>query len=216
VEGHPRFLDLGSGTGHFSSALADWFDVEVIAVEPSAEMRAKARQKSTDGRVVHVGGAGEGIPLRRACCDVAWLSTVIHHIPDLGSCARELRRVLTDDGVVLIRSAFPGRLDGITLFRFFPAARRVIDTFPTLEATNDAFEAAGFEQVALEAVPQVSAPSLAEACARVRLRADTTLQGISDAEFAAGISDLERAVAAGDVQAPIVDYLDLLVFRPAA
>jgi hypothetical protein len=32
-------LDLGAGTGLFSAAIAQWFDAEVVAVEPSEGMR---------------------------------------------------------------------------------------------------------------------------------------------------------------------------------
>lgn len=204
-------LDLGAGTGQFCFALADWFDARVIAVEPSAGMRQQARAKSNDARVAIVGAGGEQIPLRADCCDAAWLSTVIHHIPDLDACARDLRRVLNDDGVVLIRSAFPGRLEKISLFHFFPPARRVVDTFPSVDKTVAVFERAGFAYRALESVPQVSAPNLVEACERVRLRADTTLKGLTDAEFAAGLARVEQAARA-DPSSPVVDSLDLLVF----
>jgi ubiquinone/menaquinone biosynthesis C-methylase UbiE len=37
-------LDLGAGTGLFATAIATWFDVGVVAVEPSAGMRHQARQ----------------------------------------------------------------------------------------------------------------------------------------------------------------------------
>ncbi len=207
-----RILDLGAGTGQFCFALAEWFDVGVIAVEPSAGMRQQARAKAADSRVALVGGNGERIPLRAGSCDVAWLSTVIHHIPDLASCARELKRVLVNDGIVLIRSAFPGRLDDISLFRFFPGARRIADTFPSVATTVAAFAAAGFVEHSLERVEQISAPSLSEACKRVRLRADTTLKALSDAEFAAGLAEVERAARGDQTGAPVVDRLDLLVF----
>jgi ubiquinone/menaquinone biosynthesis C-methylase UbiE len=208
-----RILDLGAGTGQFCFLLADWFDARIIAVEPSAGMRQQARAKLNDSHVALVGGGGERIPLGHRVCDAAWLSTVIHHIRDLEACARELKRVLVDDGVVLIRSAFPGRLDEISLFHFFPAARRVVDTFPTVAATVAAFGAAGFKQRSLERVSQVSAASLKEACERVRLRADTTLKGLTDAEFAAGLAEVERAAQADRSGAPVVDRLDLLVFE---
>ena len=35
-------LDLGAGAGRFSALLADAFDARVVAVEPSAKMRARA------------------------------------------------------------------------------------------------------------------------------------------------------------------------------
>jgi hypothetical protein len=62
-------------------------------------------------------------------------------------------------------------------------------------------------------VPQVSARSLAEFRDRVRLRADTTLQAISDDDFAAGLAALDRDAAAETAPTPVVTRLDLLVLR---
>ena len=208
-----RILDLGSGTGVFAWAFVQWFDAEVIGIEPSAGMRKQARLRRTDPRITYVGGDGEHIPLRPASCDAAWLSTVIHHIPDLPACAMELRRVLRPEAPVLIRSAFPGRTRDLELFRWFPGAARVVDTFPSVDAAIAAFASAGFAFQRIESVPQTSAPGLREFAARVRLRADTTLALISDAEFAAGLSCLDAAAAAEREPQPIVDYLHLLVLK---
>src|SRR5918911_742976 len=38
-------LDLGAGTGLFAVALAEWFGVEVIAVEPAAMRRQALRRR---------------------------------------------------------------------------------------------------------------------------------------------------------------------------
>ena len=51
-------LDLGTGTGQWSGLLADWFGVDVVAVEPSLEMRIRAVSRS-DSRVHVVAGTGE-------------------------------------------------------------------------------------------------------------------------------------------------------------
>ena len=205
-----RVLDLGSGTGRWAEVFAQWFDVDIVGVEPAAGMRREAKCKNRPLRVVYVGGDGQCIPLRTESCDAAWMSNVIHHVDDLAACAGELRRVLRPGGPVLIRSAFPGRLDGISLFRWFPGARAVAETFPSVEATLAAFAAAGFTQHSLSELSQVSAPSLRAACERVRLRADTTLAALSDDEFAAGLCKMEAAAIDANA-APIVDHLDLLV-----
>jgi hypothetical protein len=141
------------------------------------------------------------------------LSTVIHHFGDLASCPRELRRVLEPGGPVLIRSSFPGHHAGITLFRFFPGARKIAETFPTVQATVAAFATVGFAFESLQPVSQVSAPSLQVAVERVRQRADSTLQPLPDEEFAEGLAALERAAAAETTPTPVIDHLDLLVLR---
>lgn len=206
-------LDLGSGTGRFSNALAEWFSADVIGVEPAEGMRREARRKITHPRVSYVGGEAERIPLRDKSCDSAWLSTVIHHIRDLPGCAHELRRVLRAQGRVLIRSSFPERHDDILVFRFFPRVRKIAQKFPTVEATVDAFASAGFRMEALESVAQMSAPSLRAFCDRVRVRADSTLDALGDDEFARGMEALENAAAEERTPTPVVERLDLLVLR---
>jgi ubiquinone/menaquinone biosynthesis C-methylase UbiE len=167
-------VDVGSGTGLFTDAMARWFDVEVVGIEPSAGMRREAALGHPHERVSYAAGEAEHLPLRDSATDFAWLSTVIHHFRDLRAAARELARVLRPSGVVLIRSSFPGRHRGISLFsRFFPAAGRIAMSFPSLESTEDAFAAAGYRLRAHEEVDQVSSPSLAaylEGCARGRTR----------------------------------------------
>ncbi|MEX0782969.1 MAG: methyltransferase domain-containing protein [Dehalococcoidia bacterium] len=208
-----RILDLGAGTGQWALAFATWFDAAIVAVEPSAGMRAEGRVKTRGLPVEYVGGAGERLPIREQTCDLAWLSTVIHHIPDLDACARDLRRVVRPGGAALIRSAFPGRTDRITLFRYFPEAARVVDSFPSVERTRVSFEGAGFGFEALQPVPQVSARDLAAYRARVQHRsADTVLRLMDDDVYARGVARIEADIAAG-VEGPLVDELDMMVFR---
>ncbi len=130
---------------------------------------------------------------------------------DLDRCACEIGRALTLNGTVLIRSAFPGRLDHIRLFDYFPMAREVAETFPTVAATAAAFAAAGFVVVALERVEQQWAPSLRAYAGRVRLRTDSTLAPLTDAEFRAGLRKLDLDAAREHQPSPVVDGLDLLV-----
>ncbi|MEU7823236.1 methyltransferase domain-containing protein [Catellatospora sp. NPDC049133] len=201
-----RVLDLGSGTGMWARAFTAWYDgVEVIAVEPSEAMRARSVHRPV------VPGDAEGVPLDDASVDAAWLSTVIHHVPDLTNAARELRRVLRPGAPVLIRSAFAGRHHAITLFRYFPEAVRVLDTYPSVADVEAAFATAGFAPAGFEQVPQTTAPSLREAATRLRREAHTPLQLITDDEYTAGLARLHRA--AETETGAVVDSLDLLVLR---
>ena len=202
-----RLLDLGAGTGSWARAFTDWYDViDVIAVEPAEAMRARCQHPQV------LAGDASNIPLADRSVDAAWLSTVIHHVPDLTAAARELRRVLRPGGPVLIRSAFAGRHRAITLFRFFPEAIRVLDSYPSVRDVEVAFGTAGFATVAFEPVPQTTAPSLRAAAATLRREAHTPLRLITDEEYAAGLARLRRA--ARTEAGPVIDALDLLVLRP--
>jgi ubiquinone/menaquinone biosynthesis C-methylase UbiE len=213
VPGGLPILDLGSGTGQFAEAFATWFEPSIVGVEPSPEMRQQAEARRTSSRIQYIEGSASSIPLPDASCGLAWLSTVIHHFPSLPDAARELRRVLAPGCYALIRSAFPGRHEGITLFTYFPEGTRVLERFPTVDATRKAFESAGFVFDALRPVPQVSVASLTEFRERVSHRnTDTILRGLTDEEHAAGLARLDEAIDAG-AGGPLVDRLDLLVFR---
>ena len=205
-------VDLGAGTGAWSAALAAWTGRRVLAVEPSAGMRAEfAAGPAAPGGVGLVAGRGGAVPLKAGAGGAAWLSTVIHHVGDIDACARDLRRVLAPGAPVLIRSAFPGRDDGIPVLRYFPEARRALDRFPTVEATRAAFEGAGFRFAGLERVeaPPVELTAWRELLPRQR-HADTVLVGLSDDEFAAGLAAVDAAIAAGR-RSEIVG-IDLLIF----
>ncbi|MET9629409.1 class I SAM-dependent methyltransferase [Lentzea sp. NPDC006480] len=195
-------LDLGAGTGLFVRAFAEWFPaVSVVAVEPSADMRAASG-------LPMLAGDACSVPLPDASVDVVWMSTVVHHVSDLGAAGVELRRVLRPGGVVVLRSLFRERPDGIGLFRFFPEAVRALASFPSVDEVASGL---GFEVERLEAVPQVTALSLAEKASSVRWEADTLLRSLSSEEFSAGLARLREAAAVES--GPVVDHLDLLVLR---
>jgi SAM-dependent methyltransferase len=200
-----RLLDLGAGTGTWATVLAGWYGITVVAVEPARAMRDRSCYPVT------IGGHAAAIPLGAATMDGAWLSTVVHHLPDLPGAARELRRVLRPGAPVLIRSPFPGRHQNIGLFRFWPEAVAALDTFPSVARVRAVFAAAGFGYAALEPVAQVTADSLATILASFSREAHSPLMLISDREYEAGLARF-RAAAATE-EGPVVDYLDLLVFR---
>ena len=202
-----RVLDVGAGTGMWATALAGWFGITVVAVEPSAAMRARSACPTM------IGGDALALPFGPATMDAAWLSTVVHHLPDLPAAARELARVLCPGAPVLIRSAFAGRCQHIGLIRFWPETAAVLDTFPNVAEVRTAFGAAGFSRTALQPVRQVTASSLAVLAATIRREAHTPLTLISDAAYQDGLARL-RAAATTDTR-PVIDSLDLLVLHNA-
>jgi ubiquinone/menaquinone biosynthesis C-methylase UbiE len=216
-------VDIGAGTGMFAAAFTDWFDLSVLAVEPSASMRAQI-PRTPAIRVVE-GNAG-ALPLPDESADAAWLSLVIHHIPDLAVAACEIRRVLRPGATVLIRQGFPDRYeptghlkpDTIELVRWFPETARTVKTFPSLDETRNAFEAAGFHEEALEQVRETSATSLVEFLGQLDTfrRADTTMRSLTQDEFLRGKERLRRAVRRAENAAnpeTRSNWLDLLVLR---
>ncbi len=205
-------LDLGSGSGRFSPLLAETLAARVVGIEPSRGMRKAALREAAHSGVDYVGGDGRWIPLADSSCDAAWTCHVIHHVPDRPAFVRELARVVKTSGKVLLVGGFPGRMDDLTMFRFFPESKLVLEQFPTIEEVVSLFEAAGFGHETMERVTRQSCASLAELAQRAGTRADTTLELISDEAFERGMAALRRAAEAETTPEPVIDSLDLLVF----
>jgi ubiquinone/menaquinone biosynthesis C-methylase UbiE len=211
-------VDVGAGTGAFAATLSDWFGLRVFAVEPSAAMRAQIPRRPG---VRVLAGDASTIPLPDGSADGAWLSTVIHHIPDLDAAAREIRRVLRPGAPVLIRQGFPGRGDWAGTWwvhRWFPETTRVIETWPTVERTCQAFAAAGFRRDGLERIPETYRSSLAEFLAQADTyrRADSPMRALTEEEFLRGKERLRQAVRDAEKTPspePRTSLLDLLVLR---
>lgn len=208
-------VDIGAGTGAFAVAFRDWFDLTVLAVEPSGAMRDQIPR----GPAIQVleGNAG-ALPLPDESADAAWLALVIHHVPDLEAAAREIRRVLRPGAPVLVRQGFPGRCDRVELVRWFPETARVVETYPSVTDTCEAFAAAGFRREALEQVRETYPAGLADLLGQVDTfrQADTTMRSLTDDEFLRGKERLRSAVRQVEdaaTQQPRSNWLDLLVLR---
>lgn len=218
VVGHRNdltILDLGSGTGRFSSLLADEFDAHVVGVEPSDRMRSVAEAECRHRKVRFVQGAAERIPLEDDSCDLAWLSQIVHHLTDLDAAAQELRRVVKPSGQVIIRGNFKGRLNGSSrYYDFFPAGLAADEArYPTVEHVVECFEQSGFHLASFETIEQMEARSLTEYAERIRLRTYSTFELISDEEYEAGLAALTAAASRETRAQPVMGNLDLLVFQ---
>jgi SAM-dependent methyltransferase len=207
-------LDLGAGTGRFAALFASSFNATVIGIEPSAGMLAVAAHGERPKNLIYLAGTAERIPLADASCDLAWMSQVWHHVRDHRASAKDLHRVVRPGGHVLVRATFGDRLDGFpTLFQFWPASQAICAQLPTLQETIDVFEASGFALVEHRRIQQVTAGSLKEFAIRTRSRADSALALITDAEFQDGQAAIDRAAALEERPIPIVETIELLVFR---
>ena len=210
-------LDLGAGTGRSSTLLAGAFDAWVVGVEPSEKMRDEAVRGSAHPRVVYRDGSAASIPAAAGEFDFAFMSMVVHHVPDLSACAGELHRVVKPGGSVFVRNTFSGRLDSVPLYRFFPSARAIDEArMPRVEQVRDAFRAHGFDFVALDTIAQQIDASRQAHYERLEHRAISTFELMTDAEFREGLERMRQAVERETAPAPVVERIDLLVLRRQA
>jgi SAM-dependent methyltransferase len=206
-------VDVGAGTGRFARLFAERLAATVIAVEPAARMRSVGVGRR-DAGVTWVAGSAERLPIATGRADVAWLSCVVHYL-DLDAAGRELAGVICDGGRVLVRSTFPDRFDELEWIGWFPTARAIDEQrMPTVEQIERAWAPHGLRLEARLPSSHMVARDLHELVDRLGQRAISTLELISDAEFAAGLAAL-RAHADEVPPRPAYSAMDVLSFtRP--
>jgi hypothetical protein len=83
--------------------------------------------------------------------------------------------------------------------------------FPSLAEVTRLFEAAGMAVLGIDRVRETVAPDLAAYAQRLRLRAISTFEHLTEEETQHGFAALDQAVAAEDTPGPITMDSDLLV-----
>jgi SAM-dependent methyltransferase len=207
------WLDLGSGTGRMSPALAGAFGGPVHGVEPSDRMRAQAVAHAGHPAVTYLAGSAERIPLPDASCDAALLFFVWHHVADRESAVRELRRVVKPGGTLFLQGNFADRMPDVWWFRVVPEWRDVDRAqFRSDEEVTRDFTGAGWTLVARDEVTWLRSASLAEDYERLRLRAVSVFEHLSEEVVEAGFARIEAALPALD-PGPQYETGELLVLQ---
>jgi len=213
VRGARTVVDAGAGTGRFARLLADMAADWVIAVEPSADMRHVGQSAANHRSLCWVAGTAEQLPLASRSTDVIWTAFTTHYL-DLRSAGSEFRRVLRDNGCLLVWHAFPEVFDELEWYRWFPSARTIDESrMPTLERVAATFEQAGLDLVDRSTLRMQIANDLHELADRLAHRAISTLRLISDDEFGHGLAEL-RQFADSAPPLPVSSPNILVTFRP--
>jgi len=155
-----RILDAGCGSGPLFAPLRDR-GAQVTGVDSSAGMLEVARTRLGADADLHLADLAGPLPFADATFDDVIASLVMHYLPDWGPTLRELRRVLTPGGRLIMSIYHP-----ISAYCIERLAGRRPDYFttwswteewamggetqtmefwmPPLHAMSDAFGAAGF------------------------------------------------------------------------
>jgi ubiquinone/menaquinone biosynthesis C-methylase UbiE len=219
IEGHVerfgiyRILDLGCGTGRFSTGLATHFKANVIGLDPSAKMLKQAVKNNSNKSVAYVIGAAEAIPLATGSGDMIFISMIFHHLHDPRAAAEECRRVLRRHGYLCLRTSCAERISMYPYVPFFPGSWDLLQQrLPSLQFQRDVFEAALFEMVSYDIVVQQIASDYSDYADKLALKADSILASLKDEEFVSGLQSL-RSHASTMSPRPVTEPIDLLVFR---
>lgn len=149
-----RWLDMGSGTGHFSRVLAGRFaGASGVAVDIAEGMLRHAREQG--GAHHHVAGDAERLPLRDACVDLLFSSLAVQWCGQFASVLSEAQRVLRPGGVLAFSSLCTGTLEELRASWQAVDGRVHVNRFRRWEDYQRLCGACGLEPIALERRAQV-------------------------------------------------------------
>lgn len=149
-----RWLDLGSGTGYCSRALARRYpQAEGLALDLAPGMLNHARAQGGGARH-HLTADAERLPLRENCCDLILSSLALQWCPDLSAVLGEARRILRPGGVLAFSSLVAGTLDELRQSWAQVDDQVHVNRFRRQAAYAEAAKASGLQILALEVEPE--------------------------------------------------------------
>lgn len=197
-------LDVGSGTGRFTPALARAFG-PVTGVEPSVRMREIAQAQPQHSGVHYLAGSAEALPVASGSADYALMFCSWHHVHDKPQAVRELTRVLRPAGRLLLRANFSDHHPRPWWLEYFPRGYEAdASLFQPLHEVIATFTSAGWRVAGFGTVTEPSAGTQHDMLQRLRLRTLSFFAQLNPEELDAGFRRLEQAVAADrDTPAPV-------------
>jgi SAM-dependent methyltransferase len=183
-------LEVGCGTGTFSTALAERTGSRVWAVDAEPRMLEVARTRVQRGVGLKLGDA-EDLPFRDGWFERVVMRLLIHLV-DRPRAFAEARRVLSADGILAIATFDHSHFEPWWLNRFFPSIEAIDRArFPSADELNDELRASGFD-VRLVRLDQAAEIKREEALARIRGRHISTFDLIDEPEYELGSARAER------------------------
>jgi ubiquinone/menaquinone biosynthesis C-methylase UbiE len=188
-------LDVGSGTGRFTPALARAFG-PASGIEPSAQMRQVAVDTARDSVVRYLAGSAEDIPVPSGSADYALMFLSWHHVQDKPRAARELARVIRPGGRLLLRSQFSDHMPRLWWLEYFPHGHEVdAAMYQPLHEVIATFTENGWRVSSFSVVAEPSGATRAEMLERLRLRTLSTFEYFEPEELDSGFQRLAEVVA---------------------
>lgn len=101
-----RVLEVGPGEGELLGELSRRFD-QIVALDSSKPMLARAQVKGKDKRVAYVHGALEDHEPGKSLYDAVVLNMVLHHMASPQAAFRKLRKIIRQGGYLLVADLGP-------------------------------------------------------------------------------------------------------------
>jgi len=194
-EGH--ILDIGCGTGNYTTTMKSITQAHVHGVDPSKGMLAKARQKNDD--ITYKLGTASEIPYDESTFSLIYMTDVIHHVPDIDEMFREIYRVTEKNGKVCICTQSHRQIENRYMSEFFPGTA-VADKkrYPAIFDILQSGENAGFKYFKTEVMHEDVAVELGEEFLELLVnKGYSMLHQISEEEYQSGLKAFKENMKDG-------------------
>ncbi len=206
-------VDLGCGTGRFSSLLAETLSARVCGIDRSEKMLAQARKNVSSPDISFLRGSAEAIPLADNTIDLIFLSMVYHHIQNRETAISGFRRILRGQGYVCVRTSTRQNMKSYCWCQFFPEAMKIeASRVPDRTELINLFQSHGFNLIRHIEVNQLFASDSAEYLEKIERRALSSLQAISDEDFCTGLTKLRSHIRNHCNDDALREDIDLFIF----
>ncbi|HEX5322256.1 MAG TPA: methyltransferase domain-containing protein [Capsulimonadaceae bacterium] len=206
-------VDLGCGTGRFTTLLASVFCCYIVGIDPSEKMLARAARQKSD-LIRFLQGSAESIRLADQSADLLFLSMVWHHLENVEKAFAEFTRVLLRPGYVFLRTATQETNDLFEYHKCFPEALEMERRrMPARAELMRVFEQHGFTTIVQTSISQKFAGNPQEYYEKISLRGLSSLQALPDDVFQRGLVAFKRYCDALPPDHPIYEPVDFFAFQ---
>lgn len=199
VQEDTKVLDVGCGTGNYTSLLQRVTNAQVYGVDASQGMIDKAREKSEN--VQYFVADVLRLPFCSDFFAFIYMTDVIHHIPDIQIMFCELNRVLAPCGKLCIATQSHRQIDRRYVSEFFPATAKVDKRrYPAIKDIVQAGQAAGLSHVKSTVYAENKPVTLgSDFLELVEKKGYSMFHLISDEDYQKGCRSLKEALSGGSI-----------------
>ncbi len=195
ITGKVRLLDLGCGTGRFAIPMAEKPHYQVTGADSSAEMLTKAREKDNRGLVMWDLQDAQDLTYTDDSFDIVFMSHLLHHCDDPPKVIRECRRVLSSNGMIIIRWGDIESIRDDVEHTFFPKTLPIDEARTySIERMEECLKEAGFSGVMSEIREQHTYPTSWDHLESIKVKSTSVLTMISQDAFERGVQKLESYI----------------------
>ena len=138
-------VEVGCGTGHWLAELSG--DRRVVGIDRSSGMLAHAASNAPDAMLVR--GIADALPIRSGAADRLFCINAFHHFPDKSTFIGEARRVLREEGRIMIIGLDPHTgVDQWWVYDYFPSTLPIDRArYASTPAIREMLADAGFSSI---------------------------------------------------------------------